>query len=613
MEYDTENNTKNENNIENENNPGGKKKIVAIIPARGGSKSIPKKNVKVMGEKPLIAYPIHLAKSIKDIDRVIVSTDSEEIAEVAKKYGAEVPFIRPAELSQDDTPTLPVLQHGVKYLEENDNFKADYVILLYPTSPFLKVERIQEAIDLLKTGKHHSVIGVVKDWGRYWILDEEKNDYTILYPKKRVNRQYYKPLYKEDGAIYFSDYDTIITQNKLVDDSNPGFVVVGEDERCDIDTPEDWKRAERFLETKGNLTRDDNKKMNTISIKTPKGEREIGPGHPTFIIAEMSGNHNQSYERAIQIIDKAIEAGVDAIKLQTYTADTLTIDCDKEPFQVKVNDDWKGNSLYSLYQKGNTPWEWHSKLKDYAESKGVMLFSTPFDVTAVDFLETLNMQLYKVASFETGHIPLLKRIGRTKKPVIVSRGMTSIEDLELAIKTLKDAGAPEVVVLHCISSYPATPNQMNLKTIPDIEKRFNVMAGLSDHSLGITAPISAVTLGASVIEKHFTLSRAEGGPDASFSLEPHELKQMVKCIREAEVALGEPTYSVKEREAENLVFKQSIMVVKDMKRGDIFTEDNIRIIRPGYGLPPKHFEETLGKIAKENLERGTPLTWEAVE
>jgi len=232
-----------------------KKRIIAIIPARGGSKSIPKKNVKFLGEKPLIAYPIHLAKSVADIDRVIVSTDSEEIAEVARKYGAEVPFIRPAELSQDETPTLPVLQHAVKYLEDNDNFKADYIVLLYPTSPFLRLERIQEAIDLLKTGKHKSVIGVVKDWGRYWVSDDEKEGYVILYPKKRVNRQYYKPLYKEDGAIYFSDYDTIITQDKLVEDSNPGFVIVGEDERVDIDTPEDWKRAERFLEIREDLTR----------------------------------------------------------------------------------------------------------------------------------------------------------------------------------------------------------------------------------------------------------------------------------------------------------------------------------------------------------------------
>jgi CMP-N,N'-diacetyllegionaminic acid synthase len=225
-------------------------KTIAIIPARGGSKSIPKKNIKILGNKPLIAYPIELAKSIKNIDRVIVSTDSEEIAVVAKQYGAEVPFIRPFDISQDNTPTLPVLQHAVKYLEETENYKADLIVLLYPTSPFLRRERVEEGIQLLKTEKHHSVIGVVKDWGRYWVNEENKENvekHVILYPKKRVNRQYYKPLYKEDGAIYFSDYETIILQNKIVDDSNPGFVIVGEDERCDIDTPEDWKRAEERL------------------------------------------------------------------------------------------------------------------------------------------------------------------------------------------------------------------------------------------------------------------------------------------------------------------------------------------------------------------------------
>lgn len=353
--------------------------------------------------------------------------------------------------------------------------------------------------------------------------------------------------------------------------------------------------------------------MKSFTIKTPKGERTIGPEYPAFIIAEMSGNHNQSYEKALKLIDIAVEAGVDAIKLQTYTADTLTINCDKEPFQVKVNDAWAGKTLYDLYKIAYTPWEWQKKLKDYAESKGVLLFSTPFDVTAVDFLEKMDVQLYKVASFETGHIPLLKKIGQTKKPVIMSRGLTSIEELELAIKTLKEAGAPEVAVLHCVSSYPATPDQMNLKTIPDIAHRLNVIAGLSDHSLGIVTPIAAVVLGACVIEKHFTTSRAEGGVDSAFSLEAQELKEMVRTIRETEAALGKPTYKTEAKEAENMIFKQSVFIVEDIKAGEIFTEKNIRIIRPSYGLAPKYFEEILGKTACHNIEKGTPLKWNLIK
>lgn len=355
--------------------------------------------------------------------------------------------------------------------------------------------------------------------------------------------------------------------------------------------------------------------MEAFYINTPKGLKKIGSGEPCFIIAEMSGNHNQSYDRALAIIDAAADVGVDAIKIQTYTADTLTINSDKEYFQVKVNEAWSGKTLYQLYQEACTPWDWQPKLKKYAEARGLLFFSTPFDNTAVDFLENLSVDLYKIASFETGDIELLQKVGSTGKPVIVSRGMTSEKDLDLTLKTLKDAGAPAVAVLHCISSYPADPNQMNLITIPDIVKRFNVVAGLSDHSLdslGITVPLVSVVLGASIIEKHFTLNRADGGPDADFSLEPKEMKQLVKSIREAEAALGRPTYDIGVKESENKVFKRSIFVVRDVKQGEQFTRENIRVIRPGYGLAPKELLNVLGKRAMQDIERGTPLSWPLV-
>lgn len=353
--------------------------------------------------------------------------------------------------------------------------------------------------------------------------------------------------------------------------------------------------------------------MELLKIKTPKGERIIGPGQPVFVIAEMSGNHNQDINRAFQIIDAACEAGVDAIKLQTYTADTITIDCDNKYFQVNVNDAWKGQTLHSLYKTAYTPWDWQPKLKEYAEKKGMVLFSTPFDDTSVDFLEKMNVELYKIASFEVVDIPLLKRIGQTKKPVIMSRGMASEEEIGYAIKILKEGGVTQIAILHCVSSYPAVPEQMNLATIPDLAKKFDVVAGISDHTLAITVPIASVALGAYIMEKHLTLSRADGGPDAGFSLEPHELKELVKSIREVEKTIGKPTYGVSGvKEQENVVFRKSLFVVKDMEKDERFTKDNVRCIRPGYGISSKHLDSILEKRAVRDISRGTPVSWELV-
>ncbi len=353
--------------------------------------------------------------------------------------------------------------------------------------------------------------------------------------------------------------------------------------------------------------------MNDFIINTPKGKRVIGSDKPVFVIAEMSGNHNQDINRAYKIIDKAMEAGVDAIKIQTYTADTITIDCDNEYFQVNVNDAWKGQTLYSLYKTAYTPWEWQPKLKKYAEKKGILLFSTPFDNTAVDFLEDMYVALYKVASFEVVDIPLLKRIGKTKKPVIMSRGMASVEEIELAVKTLRENGTSQIVILHCISSYPAESDQMNLMTIPDLEKKFNVVAGLSDHTLGTDVAIASVALGAKVIEKHFTLSRSDGGPDSAFSLEPDEMKQLVESVRIIEKALGKPAYGAGKKESENIVFRKSLFVVEDVKKGEKFTEKNVRSIRPGHGLEPKYFDDILKKRSADSVKRGTPLSWKMIK
>lgn len=352
--------------------------------------------------------------------------------------------------------------------------------------------------------------------------------------------------------------------------------------------------------------------MQPLEIRTATGIRKVGPGYPTFIVAELSANHAQDFQRALKIIDGAAVAGVDALKLQTYTADTLTIDCDNEYFQIKADQQWAGKTLYQLYQEAYTPWEWHPKLKEYAESKGLIVFSTPFDETAVDFLESLDVPLYKVASFMTANLELLAKIGKTKKPVIIARGLTPLDVLEQAIATLKQAGTSQIAVLHCISSYPAKPEQMNLKTIPDIMQRFKVVAGLSDHSLEIPVSIAAVALGGSIIEKHLTNSRQEFSHDSLFSHEPHEMQQLVHEIRIVEAALGKATYDAVPGENTSIMYKQSLFVVADIQPGEPFTRQNIRVIRPGFGLASKNLNDVLGKKANKALKRGTPLSQEDI-
>ncbi|PIP73513.1 MAG: pseudaminic acid synthase [Candidatus Lloydbacteria bacterium CG22_combo_CG10-13_8_21_14_all_47_15] len=339
------------------------------------------------------------------------------------------------------------------------------------------------------------------------------------------------------------------------------------------------------------------------------GKRVVGIGCQTLIVAELSANHLQSYANARNIIDAVRKAGAHAIKLQTYTADTITIDSDKEYFQVKSNDAWKWRTLYQLYNEAYTPWEWQPHLKKYAESKGLICFSSPFDITAVDFLEELDMPAYKVSSFEVTDIPLLERIGRTRKPVIMSCGMASVSEINLALATLKGGGCPSIALLHCVSAYPATPAEMNLATIPDMRERFGGIVGLSDHTLGTEVPVLAVAFGAAIIEKHVTLSRKDGGPDASFSLEPDELRHMVDAIRQTEKIIGTPCYGASGGSAENVIFRKSLFAVSDIRKGESFTEKNVRSIRPGNGLAPKYCRSVWGRRAAQDIERGTPMQW----
>ena len=337
--------------------------------------------------------------------------------------------------------------------------------------------------------------------------------------------------------------------------------------------------------------------------------RIVGEGHPAYVVAEMSGNHNQDIDHAKEIIRHASAAGVDAIKLQTYTADTLTIDCDKEYFQISEGL-WKGRNLYDLYNDAYTPWEWHDELKKEANSLGMDLFSTPFDLSAVDFLEDLDIPVYKIASFEMNDHNLLKYIAQTGKPIIMSTGMATLADIDESISVLRENGNNQIVILHCVSAYPAPSEEMNLRTIPHLSQAFNLPSGLSDHSEGIAAAIGSVALGACLIEKHFTSSREAGGPDSDFSLEPNEMKDLVDNVRLLEKALGSVDYSLTEKEMDSLVFRRSLFAVEDISPGDILTSRNVRSIRPGYGLAPKHYDDILGLRAAKTIERGSPISWD---
>ncbi len=340
--------------------------------------------------------------------------------------------------------------------------------------------------------------------------------------------------------------------------------------------------------------------------------RAIGPGQPTYIIAEISANHHQDFDRAVELIHLAHRSGADAVKLQTYTADTLTLDSDQPHFRIDQGTVWDGARLYDLYKQAYTPWEWQPELLKIANQFGMDLFSSPFDATAVDFLETMNVPAYKIASFEIIDVPLLRKVAATGKPVIVSTGMATIDEIEQAVDVLRTNGCDQIALLKCTSAYPSPIDSMNLSTIADLKFRFQIPIGLSDHTLASQAPVVSVCLGATIIEKHLTISRDEKGPDSSFSLEPSEFAQMVDSVREAEKTLGSVHYGPTESDKNNRAFRRSLFAVRDIKAGEKFTADNVRSIRPGQGLEPIHIDQVLQSNATESIPRGTPLNWRHV-
>lgn len=343
------------------------------------------------------------------------------------------------------------------------------------------------------------------------------------------------------------------------------------------------------------------------------GNRKVGAGYPTFVIAEMSGNHNGDIQRALKIVDKAAEAGVDAIKIQTYTADTITLSCDNEYFKTQKGSLWEGKTLYELYSAAYTPWDWHEAIFSRAKEKGLIYFSTPFDISSVDFLEKLNAPAYKIASYEIQDIPLIKRVALTHKPILISTGIAKYEEIAEAVDVCKNAGNEDVILLKCTSAYPSPFADMNIKLIPKMEQDFNLVCGLSDHSMGTEVDIAAVTLGAKVIEKHMTLDRADGGIDAPFSMESQEMKLLVEQIRNVEAALGKATYELTYLQLAGRKYGRSLFISNDIKAGELFTTENVKSVRPSDGLHTKYYYEVLGKKCKFDVKKGTPLKWDMID
>ena len=341
--------------------------------------------------------------------------------------------------------------------------------------------------------------------------------------------------------------------------------------------------------------------------------RRIKEGCPVYVVAEVSANHHQDFDQAVHIIQAARDAGSDAVKLQTYTPDTITIASDREQFRIGGGTLWDGRTLYELYGEAYTPWEWQPKLKQVADDLGLDLFSSAFDATAVDFLEEMGVPAHKVASFELVDIPLIQNMARTGKPLIMSTGMATIEEINEAVQAACQAGGTQIALLKCTSAYPALPGDMNLRTIPELARRFEVPVGLSDHTMGIAVPVAAVALGACIIEKHITLSRSLEGPDSAFSLEPREFKAMVEAVRTTEKALGEIHFGSSAHEESSRVFRRSLFVVDSIRLGEAFTAKNIRSIRPGHGLHTRYLPQIIGKRASRDIERGTPLSWDLIE
>ncbi len=577
--------------------------------------------------KPLIGHMLYRLGFSKNIGPILVATSIDQSDDVLVKY-IESLGVKVFRGSQED-----VLE---RYFLAAKSYKADHVMRLTADCPLIDPSLcdllvqtyFEKKIDLIDTGLSYAE-GMSGEIFSFKALEKSYKEARLRSEREHVS------LYIKNHPELFKSY---ILENETHDSQY----------RLTVDEPQDLEVVVKIFE---NLYRDGKKfftyaqiksfldthqeimKLNAhivrseglaISLRNDKGihkniavkigEREISQNSPTYIIAEMSANHGGAFDKAIEILHAAKKSGADALKLQTYRADTMTLDSNKKDFLIASDNPWAAHkTLYSLYEKAFTPWEWHKDLIQEGKKIGIEVFSSPFDISAVDFLEKLNVAAYKIASPEISDIPLIQRVGRTRKPVIISTGLAELEDIELAVKTLRQEGCNGIVILKCTSSYPAPAKDINLRTIGDMIERFNCLAGISDHTLGIGVPIAAVTLGARVIEKHFMLNKTDSSVDGFFSLDPQEFRNMVDEIRKIEEALGEVDYSVSPGSKKNLFAKRSLYIAKNINKGEVFTVENIKSVRPFHGLHPKHYEEILGKKANRNLEKGDRLSRDVIE
>lgn len=576
--------------------------ILCIIPARRGSKN---KNMWEINGKPLIGYSIDDANNSKLISHIVVSSDGDDILDYAKKNGIYA-LKRPDEISGDKADLLDAYKHAVLEMEKQLGKKMDIIVCIMANVPMRPDGVIDKCISLVRQGFDSGLTIFETPEHVDWLYRKE-GDHLVyawqkLMDKENVpfRRQDLNKYYRIDGSVIAVRRDILMNapSGKLHTYFGKKMGYVEQEHLEALELHDEWeiKLVNALMERRCN------------SKEISFGNMKIGKGHPIIIVAELSANHLQNYELAEKTIRAMKKAGADAVKLQTYTPDTMTIDCDNDKFTINQGTVWDGKNLHKLYQEAYTPWEWQPKLKKLSEELGMICFSTPFDKGAVDFLEKMDVPFYKVASFEIVDIPLIEYIASKGKPVIIATGIAEENDIMEAVDACRRMGNNNIILLKCTSAYPASMEDVNLLTMADMEKKFGCIVGISDHTMGSVVPIASVSLGARMIEKHFILDRKMGGPDSAFSMEPSEFRAMVDGVRAAEKAIGNISYELTDKMKNNRKFARSIFVVKDVKTGEIFTEENIRSIRPGDGMPPKNIKNVLGKKARKDIKKGTPLS-----
>ncbi|MBI3317754.1 MAG: N-acetylneuraminate synthase [Candidatus Omnitrophica bacterium] len=574
--------------------------VLALIPARGGSKGIPRKCLQPFSGLPLIAHTIRLAKQSRWVDRCVVSTDSRQIAEVARRYGAEVPFMRPAALAKDEAGLMEVVLHALLWLEAHESYRPEFLLLLQPTSPLRALEDIDRPIRLAQERKADGVVSVCPAHPHpYWTkgIDREGRLVDWIPPGVEVSRrQELPPLYALNGAVFLERREVLLRRKSWTTERTYAYRMPPE-RSLDIDLPWQMRLGEGWLST-------------AAEASFEIAGRPIGSKHPCFVIAEAGVNHNGSLQRAKELVEAAKRSGADAVKFQTFRAEQMT-----SPFAPKAAYQKRSaprrESQLEMLKRLELSRPMHEALMDHCRRQGILFLSSPFDEESADLLEALGVEAFKVPSGELTHLRFLAHLARKGKPMIVSTGMSTLEEVTRAVDLIRQAGNPPLALLHCLSAYPADPAHLNLRSIPFLEKTFRVPVGFSDHTLGEEASLAAVALGASILEKHFTLSRFLPGPDHAVSLEPDRLKAWVRGIRLVESALGSPQKAPAPEEREiAAVARKSLVASRDIPAGRPLTRSLVAAKRPGVGISPALLPEVLGKITTREIPEGTLLTEE---